>query len=345
MNGVPLLSVVIPVYNERENLAALLERCRAVLDACGLTYELVVVDDGSRDGSAARLAAAAAQWPALRVVTLSRNFGHQAALIAGLRHARGRVVVTLDGDLQHPPELIPRLLDEWRAGAEIVQAVRAEPADARGYKRFGSRLFYRLLRRATGLDLPAGAADFRLMTRPAVDALLACPERCRFNRGLVRWIGFEVREVPYRAAPRHAGQSKYSLRDMLRLAGDAIFGFSTWPLRVAGLCGAAVSAGAMLYLVYVLWARLFTARTVPGWSSILAAVLVLGGVQLLVLWVMGEYVGRLYEEVKQRPLYIVRSVTPGEPGDSPAASADRGGPASASVRQDLPAGPGGGRAV
>ena len=302
----PLLSVVVPVYNESVNLAALLARLRPVLEDLTPAYEIVFVDDGSRDDTAARIAQTSHQDPRIRLVPLSRNFGHQAALLAGLEHARGTAVITMDGDLQHPPELIPQLVAEWRRGAEIVQAVRRQPADNNPLKRAGSRWFYRLLAALTRLEVTPGAADFRLMCREAVAAFVTCRERRRCNRALVQWIGFVYREAPYDAEPRFAGRSKYSFRAMVRLAGDAIFSFSSWPLRLAGFAGVVVSLAAAAYMLFVLWARLFTDRTVPGWSSLLAAVLILGGVNLVVLWILGEYVGRLYEEVKQRPIYIVR---------------------------------------
>lgn len=318
----PVLSIVVPLYNERDNIRPLLERLRAALADQPESWELICVDDGSADGTAAEITALAADEPRLRLLRLARNFGHQAALVAGLAHARGAAVVTLDGDLQHPPELIPELLHHWRNGGEIVQAVRHETAGAGPLKRATSRSFYRLLSLISRVPVTPGAADFRLMTRAAVAAFLACGERCRFNRGLVRWIGFRHVEVPYTAAPRHAGRSKYSYRAMLRLAGDAIFSFSSWPLRLAGLAGALVSLLAGAYLLYVLAARLFTDRIVPGWSSILAAVLGLGGVNLIVLWILGEYVGRMYEEVKHRPIYIVRPPEPaGPPAPGPPAEA------------------------
>ncbi len=312
-DGNPELSVVIPVFNERENVDALLARLRPVLAGLGRPYEILYVDDGSRDGTAERIAALTAADRCLRLVRLSRNFGHQAALVAGLAHARGAAVITLDGDLQHPPELIPRLVERWAAGDDVVQAIRREPADASALKRAGSRGFYRLLSLLTRLHMTPGAADYRLLSRAALTAFLACGERCRFNRGLVQWIGFPYSEVPYEAEPRFAGRSKYSWRAMLRLAGDAIFSFSSWPLRLAGLVGGVVSGAATLYLLYVVAARLFYPEYVErGWSSILATVLILGGLNLLVLWILGEYVGRVYEEVKQRPIYIVRP-TPREP--------------------------------
>lgn len=304
----PFVSVVVPVCNEADNVAPLAARIAAILSAADVRHELLFIDDGSTDQTAERLRALSAASPAVRVLELTRNFGHQAALFAGLEHARGDAVISLDGDLQHPPELIPELIEHWTAGAEIVQAVRREPVGGSALKRSGSRWFYALLGAATRLELTPGSADFRLLSRPAVNALLACRERCRFNRGLVRWIGFRQVEVPYEAAERHTGRSKYSLRSMCRLAADALFSFSTLPLRLAGLAGGVISLAAMAYLAFVLGARIFRPDlVVPGWSSILASVLLIGGVQLIVLWILGEYVGRLYEEVKQRPIYLVRT--------------------------------------
>lgn len=302
----PTLSIVVPVYNEAANIHAMRARLGAVLEPLQLSHEIIFVDDGSRDDTANLVRAAAAESPAVRLLQFTRNFGHQAALVAGLEAARGAAVITLDGDLQHPPELIPELLSRWRQGFEVVQTIRREPVDDSGLKRAASKGFYQLLSRISRIQVTPGAADFRLMDRAAVDAFLSCRERVRFNRGLVQWIGFRNCELIYDAAPRHAGQSKYSWRAMLRLAGDAIFSFSSWPLRLAGLLGAVVSLAATGYLLFVLWAYLVGLKTTPGWGSTLAAVLILGGVQLIVLWIVGEYVGRLYEEAKQRPLYIVR---------------------------------------
>lgn len=305
---VPTLSIVAPVYNERQSLAELFSRLREAVAAADVAdTEFVFVDDGSSDGSLEWLRRAEVDDPCVRTISLSRNFGHQAALLAGLEAARGQAVITLDGDLQHPPELIGRLVERWREGCDVVQAVRRAPADLSAVKRAGSRWFYRVLSTVTRLEVTPGAADYRLMSREAVTAFTQCQERCRFNRGLVQWIGFACAEVEYDAAPRFAGKSKYSTRAMIRLAGDAIFSFSSLPLRLAGLAGAVVSVAAAAYLAFVLGARLFTNYTLPGWSSILATVLILGGTQLIVLWILGEYVGRLYEEAKQRPIYIVRA--------------------------------------
>ena len=303
----PRLSVVVPVFNESGNVEPLAGRVMAALRPLGHTFELLFVDDGSSDDTPRRVDELAAVHPQVRLLRLSRNFGHQAALFAGLEHARGDAVITMDGDLQHPPELLPRLVALWQDGCQVVQTIRREPADNSVLKRGCSRGFYRLLSAVTRIRVTPGAADFRLMSREAVTAFLACRERCRFNRGLVQWIGFDYAEVPYQAEARFAGRSKYSWRAMVRLAGDAIFSFSSWPLRLAGFFGACVSLSAAVYLVFVRWARFFTNRTIEGWSSILAAVLVLGGAQLTVLCILGEYVGRLYEEAKQRPLNVLRS--------------------------------------
>lgn len=307
----PTISVVIPAYNEQDNLRPLIDRLLPVLRGLNCPFEVIFVDDGSRDETPLRIEQLRETCEEVRLVPLARNFGHQVALFAGMEHALGDAVITMDADLQHPPELIPALVRLWREGFDVVQTIRRETADAGVVKRITSRGFYRLLSAVSRIRVTPGAADFRLLSRPAIDAFLACRERSRFNRGLVQWIGFSYAEVPYDAAARHAGQTKYSMRAMLRLAGDAIFSFSSLPLRLAGLAGAFVSASAAAYLLFVLWAKLFTNWVQPGWTSILAAVLVIGGMQLVVLWILGEYIGRLYEEAKQRPLYIVRP-TPAE---------------------------------
>lgn len=300
------LSLVVPVFNEQDNVEPLARRVHDALRDFSDPYELVFVDDGSSDETPARVAKLADSDPRIRLVRLSRNFGHQAALLAGLEHARGRAAISLDGDLQHPPELLPTLIARWRDGFHVVQTIRRAPVDDRAAKRVSSGWFYTLLSRVARIRVTPGAADFRLLSREALDAFLACRERCRFNRGLVQWIGFDYCEVPYDAAARHSGRTKYSYAAMLRLAGDAIFSFSSWPLRLAGLAGAFLSVAAMGYLVWVLYAAI-AGLAITGWTSLAATMLLLGGAQLIVLWILGEYVGRLYEEVKQRPIYIIRS--------------------------------------
>lgn len=302
----PTLSIVVPLLNEAENLEPLLDRLHATLAPLAIPHEIIFVDDGSTDQSPTILTQLAENHPQIRVITLTRNFGHQIALLAGCDAARGEATIMLDADLQHPPELIPTLLEQWRAGYDVVQTIRRRPADPNPLKATTSRLFYRTLSALARIQVTPGAADFRLLSRPALDAFCACRERARLNRGLVQWIGFSYCEVPYDAAPRTAGASKYSLPRMLRLAADAIFSFSAWPLRLAGLAGACISLAAAAYLAFVLFAYFFTNATEPGWSSTLATLLILGGMQLVVLWILGEYVGRMYDEIKQRPLYITK---------------------------------------
>ncbi|HEY3543379.1 MAG TPA: glycosyltransferase family 2 protein [Gaiellaceae bacterium] len=303
-----MLSVVAAAYNEEGVLAAFIERTVAVLDAAGADWELVLVDDGSSDSTWAIVTTAAARKPRIRGIRLSRNFGHQLALTAGMSVARGDGVITMDSDLQHPPETIPDLVAA-SAGADVVYAVRG-PADAAGFwKRFSARVFYWLLNRLSSLELPEGAADFRWMSRRVVDVVVAMPERHRFLRGLVRWAGYRQVFVEYDRPGREVGESKYPLRKMVLFAWDAVVSFSSFPLRVASVFGLLVSVLGWLYLIYVLVIRVFTDRSVQGWTSVTAAVLVLGGAQLVFLGVLGQYVGRMYDDVKRRPLFLVAEDT------------------------------------
>ncbi len=304
-----MLSVVAPAYNEAEVLPAFIERVVAVLETTAEEWELVLVDDGSLDGTWGEIEAASRTEPRIRGLRLSRNFGHQLALTAGLSVAQGEAVITLDSDLQHPPEAIPSLLTAARAGHDVVYAVRS-PADAAGFwKRLSARLFYGMLNRLSSLELPEGAADYRLMSRRVVDVLLAMPERHRFLRGLVRWAGYPQAFVEYHRGAREAGESKYGLRKMLLFAWDAVVSFSSFPLRLASVLGACVSLLGWLYLLYVLAVRVFTDRAIPGWTSVTAAVLVLGGAQLVFLGILGQYIGRMYDDVKRRPLFLIAEDT------------------------------------
>lgn len=303
-----MLSVVAPAYDEAPVIPELVRRVTATLDAAGEEWELVLVDDGSRDGTWDAIAAAAAADPRVRGIRLSRNFGHQLALTAGLTVARGDGVVTMDSDLQHPPEVIPRLL-EARAGNDVVYAVRTDLDAAGFWKRFSARVFYAILNRLSSLELPDGAADFRWMSRRVVDVLLEMPERHRFLRGLVRWAGYRQTFVEYERGERGGGASKYGLRRMVLLAWDAVVSFSSFPLRAASVIGVAVSALGWLYLLYVIAVRIFLSKVVPGWTSVTAAVLVLGGAQLIFLGILGQYVGRMYDDVKRRPLFLIADDT------------------------------------
>jgi glycosyltransferase involved in cell wall biosynthesis len=304
-----MLSVVAAAFDEADVLPGFVARLAAVLEATGEEWEVVLVDDGSRDGTWGAIAAASAADPRIRGIRLSRNFGHQLALTAGLSVARGDGVITMDSDLQHPPEVIPALLAAARSGNDVVYAVRSADDAAGFWKRFSARVFYKLLNRLSTLELPEGAADFRWMSRRVVDVLAAMPERHRFLRGLVRWAGYQQTCVEYQRGAREAGESKYGLRRMILFAWDGMVSFSSFPLRVASVLGVCVSILGWLYLVYVLAIKLFTDRAVPGWTSVTAAVLLLGGAQLVFLGVLGQYVGRMYDDVKQRPLFLIAEDT------------------------------------
>ena len=304
-----MLSVVAPAYNEAEALPTFIARLTATREETGEEWEAVIVDDGSRDDTWAAIQRAATDEQRVRGIRLSRNFGHQLALSAGMSIAQGDPVITLDSDLQHPPEVIPALLGASRLGFDVVYAVRSSQDAAGFWKRFTARVFYKVLNRLSSLELPEGAADYRLMSRRVVDVLLEMPERHRFLRGLVRWAGYEQSFIEYHRSPREAGETKYTPRRMLLFAWDAVVSFSSFPLRVASVLGVCVSVLGWLYLIYVLAARVFTDRTVPGWTSVTAAVLVLGGAQLVFLGILGQYVGRMYDDVKQRPLFLIADDT------------------------------------
>jgi polyisoprenyl-phosphate glycosyltransferase len=298
-----LLSVVAPMYEEEEIVRPFVERVSAAL--AGEDFELIVVDDGSSDGTAAALAAVAAQDERVKVIALSRNFGHQAALTAGLEHARGDAVVMLDGDLQDPPEVIPELVERWRAGAEVVYAVRKERPGETLFKTTTASWFYKLFRRLATIDLAEQSGDFRLMDRRALDVLLAMPERNRFLRGMSVWVGFTQTAVPFVREPRGAGRTKYTLRKMLRFSFDAITSFSYRPLQWATFVGFTCSALAFLGIPLTIVARYLDIYT-RGVPTLILLVLLLGGIQLICVGIIGEYVGRIYDEVKHRPLYVVR---------------------------------------
>ncbi len=297
-----LLSVVAPMFEEEDTVEPFLARVRAALE--GVTFELILVDDGSKDGTAAAMAAAAERDPRVKVVALSRNFGHQPALTAGLEHARGDAVVMLDGDLQDPPELIPTMLERWREGVDVVYAVREERKGETLFKKTTARWFYRVFRRLTRLDLAVESGDFRLMDRRALNALLAMPERNRFLRGMTVWVGFTQTAVTFVREERSAGVTKYPLRKMLRFSFDAIFSFSSAPLQWATVLGFAFSGLAFLGIPLTIIAR-YTNVYERGVPSTILIILLLGGIQLITVGIIGEYVGRIYDEVKHRPLYVV----------------------------------------
>jgi glycosyltransferase involved in cell wall biosynthesis len=298
-----LLSVVAPMMNEEATVEPFLARVRAAL--AHVPFEVILVDDGSKDGTAAAMAAAAAADPRVKVVSLSRNFGHQPALTAGLDHARGDAIVMLDGDLQDPPELIPTMYERWREGVDVVYAVRERRLGETVFKKTTARWFYRVFRRLTGMDLAVESGDFRLMDRRALDALLGMPERNRFLRGMTVWVGFTQTAVAFVREERSAGTTKYPLRKMLRFSFDAITSFSSAPLQWATFLGFVFSGLAFLGIPLTVIAR-YTHMYERGVPSTILIILLLGGIQLITVGIIGEYVGRIYDEVKHRPLYVVR---------------------------------------
>jgi len=308
----PLLCVVVPCYNEAEVLGLFYDALKPALEALpDLAHRILFVDDGSEDGTLTQLNALAARDACVRVYSLSRNFGHQVALTAGLDAAQGDAVLLMDADLQHPPALIPQMVRRWRDGHDVVSALRQGTADSDPFKRFSSALFYWLVNRLSDTRIVPGAADFCLLSRRAHQALQRCPERHRFLRGMVSWIGFSRALVPFDAPPRPAGRSKYSSWKMLGLALNAVFSFSVAPIRLAAHLGLGAILLSLLYLVYILFCFLFDRPLlVQGWTSIIFVVAFLGGVQLAFIGVLGEYTGRIFEEVKGRPLYLLKQAPP-----------------------------------
>src|SRR5580704_16569456 len=298
-----LLSVVAPVYDEELLIEEFVARARAAL--ADYHFELVLVDDGSTDATPQLLDRIAATDPRVRVIHLSRNFGHQAALTAGLEHAIGDVVAMIDADLQDPPELIPTMVARWEAGSDVVYAVRRAREGETAFKLATASWFYKLFDKLAQVDLEPNSGDFRLLDRRALDALLTMTERSRFLRGMTVWVGFTQTAVSYERDPRHAGETKYTLRRMLRFSLDAITSFSHLPLQLATYVGL-LSAGVAFVAIPVVLVLRLSGSYLPGFGSITIAILLLGGIQLIALGVIGEYVGRIYDEVKHRPLYIVR---------------------------------------
>ncbi|HMX62228.1 MAG TPA: glycosyltransferase family 2 protein [Candidatus Sumerlaeota bacterium] len=303
----PFLSVVIPCYNEEESLPHLYARLTKVLQKATDRYEIVFSNDGSRDQTLMVIRDLVSKDPHVRGVDLSRNFGHQVCLTAGLDAARGEAIVMMDADLQDPPELIPRLVAKWRLGADVVYAVRKKRHGEGAFKRATAAIFYRVLRYFTRISIPVDTGDFRLIDRRALDAVLAIRESNRFLRGLFTWVGFRQEPVYYVRQRRHAGETKYPLTKMMRFAMDGITSFSSVPLRFAMWVGLASSALAFLYGLRVIYTGLFGGG-VPGWASTTVSVLFFGGVQLFTIGLLGEYIGRIFDEVKRRPLYLVREV-------------------------------------
>lgn len=336
----PVYSVVAPVYNEGPTLPEFYRRLSAALDATGEPWELVLVNDGSRDNSLAVMQELHAQDPRVKVLSFSRNFGHQLAITAGADYATGDAVIVIDSDLQDPPETIPLLIAEWQKGSDVVYAVREQREGESWFKLITAKWFYRLIQRITSVHIPADTGDFRLMDRAAMGQMRQIREHHRFMRGLSAWVGFKQTPVYYVRQPRYAGSTNYPLRKMVKLAWDAVTSFSFVPLQMATTFGFIVAGLALLGIIISVISRLF-GHAIVGQATTLTSVLFLGGVQLIFLGIIGEYLGRIYDEVKQRPLYIVSkaegfgtrdieptprpAVSPQSPPAPPYAGAARGG--------------------
>ncbi|MFQ5613235.1 MAG: glycosyltransferase family 2 protein [Anaerolineae bacterium] len=299
-------SIIAPCYNEQNVLHELYRRIREVMDQTGESWELILVNDGSRDQTGEIMRQLHAADPRVRFIDFARNFSHQIAVTAGMDYAQGDAVVLIDADLQDPPEVILEMINQWRAGHEVVYAVRAQRKGESWFKKFTATLFYRIIRRLTEVEIPMDTGDFRLMDRKVVEAMKTMQERHRFIRGMTSWVGFRQTGVEYVREARYAGETHYPFRKMLKFALDAVTGFSYFPLQLATVFGFVIAGFSAVAVVVVSLMRLFGNQAFFGQASTLVAVLFLGGVQLISLGIIGEYLGRIYDEVKGRPLYIVR---------------------------------------
>ena len=306
----PLLSVVVPVYNEEAVLSEFHRRLTAVLDGIEGTYEVVYANDGSSDEFRDQLERLYRNDAQVAVVTLSRNFGKEIAMTAGLDHARGEAVVIIDADLQDPPELIPELMARWREGFDVVYATRASRAGETVLKKVTSRQFYWMMRRIFGIEIPPNTGDFRLLSRRAVDALCQLRERHRFMKGLFSWIGYPQTSVLYDRDPRFAGETKFKYWNLWNFAIEGVTAFTTGPLKIASYLGVTSAAAALLYAIWIAYKTLRFGDPVAGYPSLMVIVLFLGGVQLATLGVIGEYLGRVFNETKNRPLYLIEAYRP-----------------------------------
>ncbi|MFM8555377.1 MAG: glycosyltransferase family 2 protein [Betaproteobacteria bacterium] len=303
----PVLSIIVPCFNEEAVILETHRRLSALRQVLGETVlELIYVDDGSRDGTLAALRGLAANDPLTRVLAFARNFGHQIAVTAGIDAANGDALVIIDADLQDPPEVIPEMLGKWREGYDVVYGTRTDRPGESWFKLMTARAFYRVLNSVSDVPIPLDTGDFRLISRRVADTLRAMPERDRFLRGMVSWVGFRQYALPYRRAARFAGETKYPLRKMFRFATDGILSFSSTPLQLSVGLGLLSAALALAGIVYALVLRIFTDIWVEGWTALMIAVLFIGGVQLISVGILGAYVGRIYNEIKGRPLYVVQ---------------------------------------
>jgi len=308
MNPSIQYSIVVPVYNEEAVIHETYRRLTEVMRSAGESYELLFVNDGSRDQTADIIKGFSEKDPSVILLDFSRNFGHQIAITAGMDYSRGKAVVVIDADLQDPPELILEMIEKWKQGYDVVYAKRTKRKGETVFKKYTAKLFYRFLRSMTDVDIPLDTGDFRLLDRRVCDQMNNLQEKNRFVRGLVSWVGFKQIAVEYERDERLAGESKYPLKKMLKLSMDGITSFSYKPLKLAGFAGGALSVIGFIYLFVVLYLKLFTDATITGWSSLIVIQLLFNGIILFILGIVGEYIGRIYDESKQRPLYIVQDV-------------------------------------
>ena len=301
-----MYSIVVPVFNEQSVIDEFSKRVLTVMDSLGEPFEIIFVDDGSTDATFQKASLWASRAQQVKALRLSRNFGHQVAITAGMDAATGRAVVVMDGDLQHPPELIPEMARKWAEGFHVVNTTRMETDGIPLKKKLFSKIFYKVINIDTEVPIYPDAADFRLMDRAAVEAFRQLREQDRFVRGLTSWIGFKQTFVPFNAPERHSGESKYTLRKMIRFAANGITSFTTLPLKAVGTFGLIVAAASFFYAAFALYQKIVLGITVEGWTSLLVGILFLGGVQLISIGVLGAYIARIFRQVKNRPLYFVQ---------------------------------------
>jgi dolichol-phosphate mannosyltransferase len=305
------LSIVIPLLNEEGNISVLYDSLVSVLSGMSKSYEIIFVDDGSKDASFSVISAITAKDKKVLGISLSRNFGHQIALTAGMEHSSGDVVITMDGDMQHPPSVIPLLFAKYQEGFDIVNTIRSETADSGAFKKASSSGFYKIMNSLSEVHIEPASADFRLMSRKTVEAFLRLKEKDRFTRGLISWMGFRQAMIPYVAPKRYSGKTKYSFTRMLSFAADGITAFSAKPLRISFFAGLIVSFIGLLYSIFAI-VKYFRGETIQGWTSIMVCILIIGGIQLISIGIIGEYLARVFHEAKNRPLYLVREYTAAE---------------------------------
>jgi len=303
-----LLSIIVPCYNEEEVIDETYRRISSIYTKLDIDIEVIFINDGSQDNTMHKLCSIAKKSENVKILSFSRNFGHQIAITAGMDYAKGDAIVIIDADLQDPVEVIVEMVNKWKEGFDVVYGRRIERNGETAFKKISAKVFYRLLEKLSEEKIPSDVGDFRLIDRKVSNALKRMPERSRYVRGLIAWLGFKTASVEFKREPRFAGETKYAFSKMLKLAFDGIFSFSYKPLKIASFLGAAVSFASFLYLALVLYQGVFTKTTVSGWSSIMAVLLFLSGIILLVLGIIGEYIARIYEEVKARPMYVIDAV-------------------------------------